>query len=148
MDFVKVKFDQKLDDFQSKMQKMVDGMRTLGGPMLSISDSGWTPEADIYEVEDTIFVNVNLAGVMKEDIRVSFHDNHLRIGGKRTQRNLPGPIARYHQLELGHGDFERTFRIPAVIDEKKIEASYADGILTVNMKIGKNSKGVDVQIAS
>ena len=148
MYFIKVRFDRNLGDLHNRMQKLMDEVLNLARPVLSASDRGWTPEADMYETEDEIFLLVNLAGVRTEDIEVSFHENYLRIEGKRLQSTPPGMLVRYHQLEMGHGSFERIFRIPAVIDEDGIEASYADGLLTIRMRKDRKPRGVFVKVRS
>jgi HSP20 family protein len=134
MYLIKVKFDRNLKDLCCKMQDVMDGMMNLKRPVMSPSRKDWTPEADMYETEDDIYVLVNLAGVNKKHIGVSFYENHLHVEGKRVENIPAGTLVRYHQLEMGYGEFERAFRLPTAIDEEKIEASYADGLLTVRMK--------------
>ena len=38
---------------------------------------------------------------------------------------------QYHQVERGHGEFSRTFRLPSDIDAERIAADLKDGVLTV-----------------
>ncbi len=134
MYFIKVKFDRRLGDLQQRMQKLMDEMLNLTRPILPATGSGWVPEADMYETESDIFLIVNLAGVDKEDIEVSFYDHFLSISGRREPR-IPRDIpVRHHLLEMGSGSFERIFRIPALIDPENIEASLQDGLLTIQMK--------------
>jgi HSP20 family protein len=145
---IKVRLDPSLRGVQNKMQKLMGEMMNIRRPLLYASDSGWTPESDMYETENEVFLVVNLAGVRKEDIEVAFDENYLRIGGKRIRTLPAGKLARYHQLEMGHGDFERIFRLPALIDQDRIEASYAEGLLTVRMNKRKKSERVYVEIKS
>ncbi|UCF84660.1 MAG: Hsp20/alpha crystallin family protein [Desulfobacteraceae bacterium] len=146
MYLIKVKFDRSLGDFRNKVQNLMDEMMHLNRPVLSPSDTNWTPEADMYETENEIILIVNLGGVRKDQVAVSFYKNHLRVEGKRAHSIPPGTLARYHQLEMGHGDFERVFRVPTVIDEDKIEASYAEGLLTVRMKKRKKPHSIPVML--
>jgi HSP20 family protein len=148
MYFIKVKFDRKFEDLHSRMRKLMDGMRTMGGPVLNTSDTGWTPEADMYETEQEVVLVMNLAGVRREDLEISFQDNCLCLGGERVQDIPAGTVARYHQLEMGQGRFERIISIPARIIEDEIEAAYADGLLTVRMKKGKKPGQVRVEVKS
>ena len=148
MYFIKVRLDPNLRGLHDKMQRMMSEMINMSRPLLSTSQSGWSPEADMYETEEEIFLFVNLAGVRREDIEVSYDLNYLRIGGKRTRTIPAGMLARYHQLEIGHGEFERVFRLPAVIDQDQMEASYEDGLLTVRIKKLKERRRVYVKIES
>jgi HSP20 family protein len=145
---IKVRFDRKFDNLHSKMLKLLDGMRTLSGPVLNTSDTGWMPDADIYETKDEIVLVVNIAGVRKKDLEISFQDNFLCVGGERVQSTPPGTVFRYHQLEIGQGRFERIISIPALIKEDEIEASCADGLLTVRMKKDKKPGEFKVEVKS
>jgi HSP20 family protein len=146
MYLIKVKFDRNLRVLQNKMQDLMDEMLHLKQPVMASSLKDWTPEGDMYETGEDIIILLNLAGVDKSYIAVSFHESHLRVEGKRILNIANGTPVRYHQLEMGHGDFERTFRIPAAIDEDKIEASYADGLLTVRMRKAKRPHSVSVKL--
>ena len=75
----------------------------------------------------------------------SFHKNYLHVEGKRIHSIPPNVPVRYHQIEIGHGKFERMFRIPATVDEEQIQASYADGLLTIRMKKEKRPHSVPVE---
>ena len=38
---------------------------------------------------------------------------------------------RYLQMEIEYGSFERSFELPVLVEESRIEAQYKDGLLTV-----------------
>jgi HSP20 family protein len=143
---IKVKFDRNLRVLQNRMQDLMDEMMHLTRPVMAPSRRGWKPEADVYETREGVTILLNLAGVDKKDIAVSFHENHLRVEGTRFQSISSRTPVRYHQLEMGYGDFERTFRIPAAIDEDTIEASYADGLLAIRMKKHRGPHSVPVNV--
>lgn len=145
---IKVRFDRTFEDLHHKVWKLMDEMINLPRPLLSIHDAEWSPEADMFETRDEIFLVVNLAGVKKESIEVSFCGNHLRIEGKRARCTPPGTPVRYHQLEMGHGNFERVFRIPIMTDENEIEASYSDGLLTIRIRKSKDAQRISVEVTS
>jgi HSP20 family protein len=145
---IKVRFDRTFEDLNHKVRKLMDEMINLPRPLLSIHDAEWAPEADMFETGDEIFLVVSLAGVRKESIEVSFYENHLRIEGKRAQCIPPGTPIRYHQLEMGHGNFERVFRLPIMTDENKMEASYSDGLLTVQIKKSQEARSISVEVTS
>lgn len=131
---IKVTFDRNLGLLRNKMQDIMDEMMNLRSPIMSPSHTGWLPEADLYETEKEIFLVADLGGVRKEDIQISLFENVLRLKGRRYPGHLRVGATRYHRLEMGYGDFERLFRIPASINAEKVEATYADGLLTVHMQ--------------
>jgi HSP20 family protein len=129
------------------MNRRLESVMNLHRPVLSPSSNGWVPEADIIETEEEVRIHVNLAGVSKEDIEVSYDETYLRVVGTRFPGLPPGTRARYHQMEMGSGSFERIFTIPARIDPERIEASFEDGLLTIRLGkpgYGKEPRKVEV----
>ena len=145
MYFIKVKPGRNPGEFPGKIRQLMNEMAHLSRPLISTTSAGWTPETDMYETETEVIVVVNLGGVLKEDIDVSFHEHFLRIKGTRN-RILPRDVhARYHRMEIGAGGFERLLRIPVPVDQERIKASFADGFLTVTMTKGTGSRLVPVK---
>ncbi len=136
MYFIKARFDRTLGEIPEKMQRLFNEMMKLSVNRTFLADShfGWTPEADLYETETEVVLTVNLAGVRKEDIEVSFHGNSLRVSGRRLSCYHEIRPSRFILLEMGAGEFERIFRLPHRIDDSGIEASFSEGILMVRMR--------------
>ncbi|MBW1818272.1 MAG: Hsp20/alpha crystallin family protein [Deltaproteobacteria bacterium] len=148
MYIIKVRTDRNLRSLIRNMTRIRDEMMHLTRPVLSPSHAGWTPDADIYETDQDVIVVVNLAGVQKEDIEVSYHENLLRVVGNRARVIPEGENAHFHHMEIGNGEFERVFRIPVAIDADLIRATYVDGLLTVNMRKRPVNGGVQVNLRS
>lgn len=89
---------------------------------------GWVPAADLCETADAYLVTAELPGVTREQVRVEFHDGHLILQGRRDARVA---CEQYHQVERGHGEFSRTFRLPSDVVAADITADLRDGVLTV-----------------
>lgn len=102
----------------------------------------WVPPTDVFETEDQIVVQVEVAGVKQSDLAVSLQDRVLMISGTRTDS---GPSQRaYHQMQVRFGDFATEVELPVPIDENRIEASYADGFLRIVLPKRK-PRQIDVQ---
>ena len=56
---------------------------------------------------------------------------------------------KYHRVECSYGTFSRSFTLPETADEKKINADYKDGVLSVHIGKGTNvkSKSVEVKVS-
>jgi HSP20 family protein len=104
---------------------------------------GWVPAADLCETADAYIVTAELPGVARSQVRVEVHDGHLSLHGRRDARVA---CEQYHQVERGHGEFSRTFSLPAGIDADHIAADLKDGVLTVVVpKLpGQGPRKVDV----
>lgn len=92
------------------------------------SPQGWVPAADLCETSDAYVVTAELPGVPRQQIRVDVHDQQLVLHGRRDARVA---CEQYHQVERGHGEFSRTFRLPHDVDAGGIAAELKDGVLTI-----------------
>jgi len=89
------------------------------------------PRADIYEVNEDIFVIVVLPGVDKDNLEISLEKNVLTINGYVQQEPPEGYALAYAEYEIG--DYERSFRLSGQIDRDGIEATYKNGSLRLNL---------------
>jgi len=90
------------------------------------------PVMDLYETDSEIVAEVNAPGVKPEDIEVSVEHGVLRVSGK-TEEEKEEKEKDYWRKEIRKGSFERAIRLPAPVDEEKIDATYDDGVLRVVM---------------
>lgn len=92
----------------------------------------WEPPADIFETEQGLVFVVALPGVPREQIRVSFEGDVLRIGGTRP---WPEVVRRANilRLEIPHGRFERRLELPP--GEFELERQeLSDGCIAVHLR--------------
>jgi HSP20 family protein len=106
------------------------------------------PAVDIFEDDNGVHVNAELAGVKPEDIKVNVENNVLTISG---QRKLASDDKRdgYHRVERFYGNFTRSFALTDEVDAQNIEAKYAEGVLTVSLKKrpAAKSRAIEVKAA-
>jgi HSP20 family protein len=92
----------------------------------------WEPPVDIYETDDALVLQVELPGVSKDAVNVELHEDTLRLSGERTRE--PSIIGGQYQREEGrYGAFQRAFRMPTIVDQAKIQATYNDGVLALRL---------------
>jgi HSP20 family protein len=89
----------------------------------------WQPDVDVFEIEDAVIVRAELAGVRREDLRVTVDGDLLRIRGLREGGGASA--VKLHQMEIATGPFERCLRIPVDVDRDRVTAHLEDGLLTV-----------------
>lgn len=94
--------------------------------------SVWAPPIDVYETGDRYVITAELPGLARDQVELALEGKRLTIRGSR-----PAPVGdgthRYHQVERGHGSFERAFEFVDAIDQKAINADLRDGVLTVTL---------------
>ena len=92
----------------------------------------WSPDTDIYEVQDGLIIIMDIAGLRREEISISVEGKILIIAGVRRTPAIPQK-KQVHRLEIDVGHFEKRFRIPDDIEAGKIEATYESGFLYVSL---------------
>ncbi len=89
-----------------------------------------TFKVDISEDDNAIFLEADIAGVKKEDIKVSMEEGVLSITAERTQ-NEEEKKKGYHRIERSWGSMSRSFTVGSNVDAGKIEAKYDNGVLKI-----------------
>ena len=95
--------------------------------------SAWDPPMDVYETPARYVVTAELPGLTREQIELAVQDNRLTIRGVRPGAGPETPSRHYHQVERGHGSFQRTFEFIDAVDQNGIAADLRDGVLTVTL---------------
>lgn len=88
------------------------------------------PPFDVYETEQHIIVRVEIAGMHEEDFAISLEGQLLRISG--TRGDSMDKLA-YQRLEINYGEFQLDIRLPYMVSEAEVEASYDKGFLLVRV---------------
>jgi HSP20 family protein len=78
----------------------------------------WTPMVDVCERDTEIVIFVEMPGVDKSDVQLSWNQGVLIISGQKRQ-HVPGSgRSRYLCLERAYGQFRREIEINVPIDRK------------------------------
>ena len=91
----------------------------------------WRPPTDIYEIENSIVIIMEIAGMHVDDFSIEVSGRILSIKGIR-----PHVVDKraYHQVEIPYGDFKTEFEIPAHFNLDTIDAVYNNGFLEVTIR--------------
>jgi HSP20 family protein len=123
-----------LRDFGELYQELDRFMRTA---LKDDDGSVWTPAADVYEIDDAYVVEIDVPGVRREDIDVEIHANELVVTGEIKQREREGLLRRRTRKA---GNFEYRVTLPGDLDEQGIEATIANGVLTIRAPKGEHAR--------
>jgi HSP20 family protein len=92
----------------------------------------FTPAVNTREEESAYCLELDLAGVKKEDIKVDIEDNKLVVSGeKRLKEELKED--NYYKVESYYGKFRRSFSLPEEANVESINAKSEDGVLHVTI---------------
>ena len=120
-------------------QERLERLATQGG-------SAWDPPMDVWETPVRYVVTAELPGLTRDGIELALQDNQLTIRGLRPPAGPETATRHYHQVERGHGSFQRTFVFADAVDADGISADLHEGVLTVTLpKIATRPRKIDVQ---
>lgn len=116
---------------QERMNRLFEES-LLRGRELKPADAGaWVPSVDVYETAESFVILAELAGVSEDDVVVTVDGDEVRLRG---QRRLPGPRPEsYERLERSYGPFARSFRFQQAVDPDRVNASFEDGLLRLEV---------------
>ncbi|GAB3299965.1 Hsp20/alpha crystallin family protein [Hymenobacter humi] len=92
----------------------------------------FTPKVDTYETDKSYNIDAVLPGVKEEDVKVNFDQGYLTISGERKFENERNE-RQYHVVESSYGSFQRSFQLPNAAEAEKIEATFNNGVLHVEV---------------
>ena len=95
-------------------------------------ESAWVPKTDVYEADGGIVVNVELAGIRREDLQLMVEENRLRIRGERPDQCRDGKC-RFLIMEIDYGPFECEVDLPSGFDLSAAKAVYQNGFLRIDV---------------
>lgn len=105
----------------------------------------WMPLTDIKEDKNNYYVMLDLPGIAKGDVKVSYSDGQLSISGERKQEK-EDKDSKFHRVERTYGRYYRSFTLPQQVQEDKIEAEFKDGQLTVTVPKAEVAKPKELEI--
>ena len=97
---------------------------------MQYNNSNWIPPVDIKESDLSYIINADIPGFNKNDIEVTIEKNQIKLSGNRNDDSVKDDGV-YHYKERMNDSFDRTFRLPDLINDKNISASFKNGILSV-----------------
>jgi len=103
------------------------------------------PFSNLAKKEDSTFhLEVDLPGVKKEDINIQIEDDILIVSAVRGYKN---ELTKddYYICESSFGKIERRYTLPDSVDKEKVDASFEDGRLEIELK--KTAKATPRSIA-
>ena len=128
----------QLTDFQQEIGRL------FGSPLTELArtsslQGGWVPALDLYEDKDNLYVKVELPGMKREEIEVSFQEGNLSVSGERkSEQKQEG--AEVWRAERFYGRFQRMLTLPMPVASEKIKAQYQDGILNITLPKAEEAK--------
>lgn len=103
---------------------------------------------DVTENERAFNVKADIPGVRKEDINVRVEGNLVQIDAEvRSERQTRGEADKVLRSERHYGSISRAFTLGQDVDAGKVQAKYADGVLSLELpkKAPADSRRIAIQ---
>jgi HSP20 family protein len=96
-----------------------------------------TPAGSVTEIADGYMLEIEMPGVKKDGLEISFENNELTIVGRRS---LPAVEGTLIHRESRSENFRRTFELDPSIDVDKISAKIDQGLVTLTLPKAEHVK--------
>jgi HSP20 family protein len=109
-------------------------------PRFSGQRHRFRPQCDCFRTNDppALHVVVELPGADAGSVRISATGRTLVISGRRERPHVAG--ARYRQMEIEYGEFERRLELGEDIDVSQASATYEHGLLRIFVPLEARSE--------
>lgn len=87
---------------------------------------------DISEDDKAIYIEADLPGVKKDDLKVTVEDNLLTIRAERRSETTESK-KNFYRTERVFGSLTRSFTLGENVNAEAIEAHFADGVLKLTL---------------
>ena len=96
---------------------------------------GFQPQCDCYRTDDppAVHLLLELPGIDPDDVRIVASGTALVVSGVRERPHPAG--ARYHQIEIEYGPFERRIELAEEVDADAVTVTYEAGILQLEVPL-------------
>ncbi|MCS4040620.1 Hsp20/alpha crystallin family protein [Salinibacter ruber] len=130
-------------DLQREVDSIFDRFFGRGGD--DDTSTVWAPRTDLSETDDAFRIRLDVPGMTKDDIAINLQNNTLTVSGERSSERQKDS-EEYVRVERAFGTFHRTFTLPDAVDPDRVEATYDEGVLTINVPKTEKSTRRQIEI--
>lgn len=132
-----------LREIQQQMDRLMEEFAAW--PVSEFQPTGSiAPRCNMSEDSGHYYINVEMPGISKDQIKVELNNNILSISAERKEEKKHEDEKQYYS-EFSYGSFYRAMTLPSQVDEKKIDATFENGVL--HLKVSKSEATKSKQIA-
>jgi HSP20 family protein len=104
----------------------------------------WRPSVDLFESNEALTLVLDLPGVSRETLDVQLTGDELTVRGERKPM-VPENSTCAHSERL-FGQFQRTFKIGVPVQADAVDATYREGVLTVQVPKAQSVKPRKIEV--
>ncbi|HLZ63708.1 MAG TPA: Hsp20/alpha crystallin family protein [Ktedonosporobacter sp.] len=115
-------------------------------PRLSSGVWGRGVGSNLYETAEGFTLQIPLPGVKAEDVDITVQQDTLSLKWETKLQTPEG--ATSHWSGFQSGQYQQSFTLPSAINPERVEASYRDGILTLNLPKAEHAKARTIKVSA
>ncbi|HEY9870638.1 MAG TPA: Hsp20/alpha crystallin family protein [Candidatus Obscuribacterales bacterium] len=117
--------------------------REVNVPPYEFAEEGpgvYVPRVDVTEDDKGIKITAELAGMEEKDINVSVCRDAVTISGEKREEKEEQDKG-YYRMERRYGSVRRTVALPFEVEIDKAQATFKNGVLTIDLPKSAESRG-------
>jgi HSP20 family protein len=138
-------FDSALNDFDQVRRELLRLLDTVAGETFGDRGAGVFPPVNITQDADNFYLRAEVPGIKPNELALSAVRNRVSLAGKREIQREQERVS-YHRKERAEGSFNRTVTLPSEVDAQRVDARYADGILTLTLPKAEETKARQITV--
>ena len=104
----------------------------------------WSPALEMLEHKGHLVVRFDLPGIDPKSVDLQLSGDRLTLSG---ERKFEAPEATtYLKREQVYGKFSRTLQLPFTVDEKKVRATYENGVMQIDLPKSAEELGRQIPV--
>ncbi len=131
------------DELQREMGRLLENL----GPLHSNRRVHRYPPLNLYDADDRYILTVHLPGMVASDIDLTITGETLTLHGER-KRSEGVKDESYRRQERPMGRWSRSVTLPDRVESALVEASFANGILTVSLPRAESAKPRQITVSA
>lgn len=137
MKYVKIKAD---GDLFKTINETFDSIFPFANAS-AYSKTSISPRTEITEDKDNFYLNMEIPGVSKENVKIGIENNVLTVSGEKKE-NYNKEEKTVVLNERFYGQFSRSFNISKDVKVNDIQAEFKDGVLNITLPKLEEAKPV------
>jgi len=126
---------KNLDDLQGEIQELFADMWQVPG--FTGLRRGYRPQCDCFRTDDppALHIVLELPGADPDSVQLVVTGRSFTVSGRRERPIVPG--ARYQQMEIEYGPFQRRIELGDDADPVRATARYERGLLRIVLPLAE-----------
>jgi len=133
---------------ENLMGEVFGGLTPSSHTTTSYSTTTWLPPMNMWVENNTLYCEIFVPGLNKEQLEVNVTEDTLTINGTFKSPWAEGTTPTFYMYEYPFGSFYRQVSLPFSVNTQNVQAKYENGVLKVTLPLlTSNPQGHKVKIS-